>query len=123
MQSPFVTRVHQTFEYFFFFFLISQYEQQERKRREAKEASSNRRKESAASSSLSSGVVSDAAKIDRLELRREIWIHPLDGRRTRRTTSTGTNGVSDSNGLNSDDEELAQLPSIEVCILNTHFCV
>lgn len=81
------------------------YEQQERKRREAKEASSTRRKESAS-------AATDAAKVDRLELRREIWIHPLDGRRTRRTTST--NGSADANGLNSDDEELAQLPSIEV---------
>ncbi|XP_057381514.1 telomerase-binding protein EST1A-like isoform X2 [Daphnia carinata] len=81
------------------------YEQQERKRREAKEASSTRRKESAS-------AATDAAKVDRLELRREIWIHPLDGRRTRRTTST--NGGADATGLNSDDEELAQLPSIEV---------
>lgn len=104
-----------TFVYFFF-----QYEQQERKRREAKEASSHRRKEAA--SSLS--AVSDAAaKVDRLELRREIWIHPLDGRRTRRTTSTGANGASDSNGQNSDDEELAQLPSIEVCVCTFVLCV
>ena len=92
---------------------LFQYEQQERKRREAKGTSSHRRKEAA--SSLS--AVSDAAaKVDRLELRREIWIHPLDGRRTRRTTSTGANGASDSNCQNSDDEELAQLPSIEVCV-------
>lgn len=87
---------------------VFQYEQQERKRREAKEASSTRRKESAS-------AATDAAKVDRLELRREIWIHPLDGRRTRRTTST--NGSADANGLNSDDEELAQLPSIEVRIV------
>ena len=89
-----------------------QYEQQERKRREAKEASS-RRKEAASAST------SDAARVDRRELRREIWIHPLDGRRTRRTTST--NGSAECNAQNSDDEELALLPSIEVSIVVSLF--
>ena len=88
-------------------FSHEQYEQQERKRREAKEASSNRRREAAAA------ATSDAARIDSRGLRREIWIHPLDGRRTRRTTSTSGSNES-ANVLNSDDEELAQLPSIEV---------
>lgn len=83
-----------------------QYELQERKRREAKEASS-RRKEAVS-------TISDAARVDRRELRREIWIHPLDGRRTRRTTSA--NGSPDYNAQNSDDEELAQLQSFEVCV-------
>jgi len=91
---------------FVFVAFPTQYEQQERKRREAKEASSNRRREAAA-------ATSDAARIDGRGLRREIWIHPLDGRRTRRTTST-SGSTEAANALNSDDEELAQLPSIEV---------
>lgn len=92
---------------------LFKYEQQERKRRESKDASS--RKKEAAS------AMSDAARVDRRELRREIWIHPLDGRRTRRTTSTS--GAIDCNPQNSDDEELAQLPSIEVCVrtISHHF--
>jgi len=86
------------------FFFHKQYEQQEKKRREAKEASSRRPKEPS----------SEAGLVDhRRGLRREIWIHPQDGRRTRRTTSTSGGGPNDP-CPNSDDEELALLPSIEV---------
>lgn len=70
------------------------YEQQERKRRDAKEAKEAER-----------GVGDPRA------VRREIWIHPLDGRRTRLTTASAHQSAGQAN---SDDEELAQLPSIEV---------
>ena len=45
-------------------------------------------------------------------VRREIWIHPLDGRRTQRTTASSPNSMA-ARG-HSDDEDLARLPSIEV---------
>jgi protein SMG6 len=81
------------------------YEQQERKRREAKDAKG---KESASSSSASE----PAERIgDKRSVRREIWIHPLDGRRTHRTTASSKESPAHQN---SDDEELSQLPSIEV---------
>ena len=58
-------------------------------------------------------TVLDPGHIDRQGVRREIWIHPHDGRKTRRTTSQSQ---ETANQTNSDDEELGQLASIEVNI-------
>ena len=79
-----------------------QYELQDRKRREAK-----------ATKGKDAGL--GAGHIDRRGVRREIWIHPHDGRKTRRTTSQSQETASQTN---SDDEELSQLASIEVNILS-----
>jgi len=74
------------------------YELQDRKRREAKAA-------------MGKETVLDPGHIDRQGVRREIWIHPHDGRKTRRTTSQSQ---ETANQTNSDDEELGQLASIEI---------
>lgn len=51
-------------------------------------------------------------------LRRETWIHPGDGRRVRRTTSAATANETRLSHT-SDLEELSQLTSVEVCVVNT----
>lgn len=43
-------------------------------------------------------------------LRRETWIHPDSGRRERRTTTT----VTESRDVDSEEEDLAALSSIDV---------
>ena len=80
---------------------MDQYELQDRKRREAKAKKGG---------SLGTSS-SDAGHIERRGVRREIWIHPQDGRKTRRTTSQSQEAA---NAINSDDEELNRLASIEV---------
>lgn len=50
-------------------------------------------------------------------LRREIWIHPDSGRRLHRTTS-----AAKDSSLDSEEEDLQSLSSLEVSCLIIFFC-
>lgn len=52
-------------------------------------------------------------------LRREIWIRPDGGRRVHRTTSA----ISENQHLDSEEEDLAALSSVEVSFLNQFLAV
>lgn len=85
-----------------FAFNFVQYEQGERKRREERLERARqhmKEKESDASAAPSS-------------LRKEIWIHPDSGKRVHRTTSA----VQEQKSVDSEEEDLASLSSVEVSI-------
>ena len=91
-----------------FLFFLKQHELLEKKRRENEGTSSRWLQEPSSEVSL----------VDhRRVVRREIWTHLQDGRRTCWTTSIN-GGVP-----NIDDEELALQTSVEVTIVDLFYCV